>query len=119
MYYPQSLHVRFALKANKLLMATVRPLSAKSGPRKHFGMSPEREKPQTLRDVEEPSVGSAGSRQLRDFPDVRDPGACSRRLGQWVQHCIIVIADWRQRPIHTAPRVGDRTRWKSSKPAAA
>ena len=28
------------------------------------------------------SVEPAGSRQLRDFPDMRDRGACSRRLGQ-------------------------------------
>jgi len=48
----------------------------------HFGGPAEREKPETLRDVAGPSVGPAGSRQLCDFPDVRDRGACSRRLGQ-------------------------------------
>jgi hypothetical protein len=36
----------------------------------------------TLRAITEPSVDSDASRQLRDFPDMRDCGACSRRLGQ-------------------------------------
>jgi hypothetical protein len=42
----------------------------------------EGDKPETLRDVTGPSVYSAGSRQFRDFPDMRDRSACSGSLGQ-------------------------------------
>src|SRR5438477_4889090 len=52
------------------------------------------------------SVELARIQHIREFTYMLDRGACSRRLGQQVERCIIVIADRRERPIHISPRMG-------------